>query len=155
MIKAVVSPNACLWPGERQAFVHLLTRCSRHTKSVYEFYFEFYALSKRIDLTLGGPYSSIPVVSNPSGPGCLHCIPVKYFPAHCELHYHLRSFMPPELTYCCGRCNKYTRCEQSLASNAKEYCGKCGVSYRKMYERGRRHLNPPPGTNRWYNEGQF
>jgi len=106
-------------------------------------------------LTIGAPGSSFPVEKIE---GCKHCVPVLYFPAHCELHYHLRGFIPKEFNYCGGQCGKYTKCEQKGFSDSEEYCGTCGVSYWRRYERGRRMLDMlRPGEKqerlcKWYND---
>ncbi|TVY76079.1 hypothetical protein LSUE1_G004706 [Lachnellula suecica] len=108
---------------------------------------------KRFPLDMGAPDSHYPVVSH----SCRHCVPILYYPAHCQLHYHLRPFIPAPLTYCCGECSKFTFCEQSEASDHKTVCGTCGTQYRRCYERGRRMLDmrrPGPGQHRlrkWYN----
>jgi hypothetical protein len=65
---------------------------------------------------------------------------VLHYPAHCQLHYHLRSFMPPDLNYCAGQCQKYTPSLRSADGVARD-CGACGRDYRKQYERGRRMLD--------------
>ncbi|PQE10555.1 F-box domain-containing protein [Rutstroemia sp. NJR-2017a BVV2] len=88
-------------------------------------------------LSLGSPSSPHPV---PTQSGCRHCVPVLHYPAHCQLHYHLRSFMPAELNYCAGQCQKYTSGTGSADGVARE-CAACGRSYRKQYERGRRMLD--------------
>jgi hypothetical protein len=119
-----------------------------------------YSISPRITteshpLTIGAPGSSFPVEKIE---GCKHCVPVLYFPAHCELHYHLRGFIPKELNFCGGQCGKYTKCEQKGYSDSEEYCGTCGISYWRRYERGRRMLDMlRPGEKqerlcKWYND---
>ncbi|KUJ18249.1 uncharacterized protein LY89DRAFT_684174 [Mollisia scopiformis] len=105
-------------------------------------------------MDIGAPFSTDPC---PKVEGCKHCVPVLYHPAHCELHYHLRSFMPKELKFCSGKCHRYTKCEQQGYSDSSEICGECGTSYRRRYERGRRMLDMMrPGEkqirlNKWYN----
>ncbi|KAL2073397.1 hypothetical protein VTL71DRAFT_10721 [Oculimacula yallundae] len=90
----------------------------------------------RLPLSSGSPTSERPR-SQPKG--CRHCVPVLYAPAHCELHFHIRSFFPKRYKYC-GNCDKYTSCEQKEWSGNKEKCGRCGVGYRRRFERGRRLL---------------
>ncbi|KAF8863558.1 hypothetical protein BDZ45DRAFT_798154 [Acephala macrosclerotiorum] len=105
-------------------------------------------------LDIGSPHSTNPL---PKIEGCKYCVPVLYHPAHCELHYHLRSFIPKELNYCSGKCQKFTLHEQEGYSDSKEICGECGTNYRRRYERGRRMLDQlRPGEkqlrlNKWYN----
>ncbi|PMD45078.1 hypothetical protein L207DRAFT_507994 [Hyaloscypha variabilis F] len=122
-----------------------------------------YTISPPIDpyshpLTIGEPSSDFPVEQIQ---GCKHCVPVRFFPHHCELHYHLRGFIPKELNFCGALCQKYTRCEQAGYSDSHEYCGTCGVSYWRRYERGRRHLEVRrPGQKqlrlcKWYNNPKF
>ncbi|KAM3065256.1 hypothetical protein ACMFMF_011196 [Clarireedia jacksonii] len=91
----------------------------------------------RPSLSLGSPSSPGPL---PKQSGCRHCVPVLHYPAHCQLHYHLRSFMPRELNFCAGQCQKYTPSMGSADGVARE-CAYCGRDYRKGYERGRRRLN--------------
>jgi len=111
------------------------------------------SLLKASPLSIGSPYSDWPVIRVS---GCKHCCPVLYYPAHCELHYHLRSFIPRHLTYCSGLCGKYTMHERSIASDAKLWCGSCNGNYRKRYERGRRMIDMSrPGEaqarlRKWY-----
>jgi hypothetical protein len=110
-------------------------------------------------LTAGSPSSCtpLPLAHNRS---CKHCVPVLYYPAHCELHYHIRSFMPSHLTFCSGPCSKYTYAEDKGYSESAEYCGVCGVEYARRYKRGRRILDVRrPGEkqgrlNKWYNRGE-
>ncbi|KAG9248992.1 hypothetical protein BJ878DRAFT_475929 [Calycina marina] len=47
-----------------------------------------------VPLTIGAPDSEHPVVKSQ---GCRHCRPVLFQPAHCELNFHLRSFMPKHM----------------------------------------------------------
>ncbi|KAE9375459.1 hypothetical protein N431DRAFT_502353 [Stipitochalara longipes BDJ] len=119
-----------------------------------------YTISPPIDpyshpLTIGEPSSGFPIKQIQ---GCKHCVPVRFYPHHCELHYHLREFIPKELNFCGAQCQKFTRCEQDGYSNSHEYCGTCGVSYWRRYERGRRHLDlQRPGEKqlrlcKWYND---
>lgn len=96
-------------------------------------------LMSTFPLEIGSPFSINPY----EGPGnCKFCCPVLFQPAHCELHFHLRKFIPKEMKYCAAtRCQKYTKCENKGYSDSHEYCGQCGVSYRRRYERGRRVLD--------------
>ncbi|KAK0107331.1 hypothetical protein ONS95_004024 [Cadophora gregata] len=108
-----------------------------------EFYTRLSPLTHSYDLSLssGSPSSLTP---HPNPIGCRHCVPVLYSPAHCELHYHIRCFFPPELTYC-GNCDLFTLSEQKNFSDSKDICGGCGVAYRRRYARGRRFLNVNQG----------
>lgn len=119
-----------------------------------------YTISPRITpdthpLDIGEPGSEYPVEKRE---GCKHCVPVRFYPHHCELHFHLREFIPKELNFCGGQCRKYTRCEQKGYSDSHEYCGTCGVSYWRRYQRGRRMLDIlRPGEKqerlcKWYND---
>lgn len=145
LVKYVFSPTSHSPPSP-----HSLTHTSKY----------MYSNSPRITpeshpLTIGAPGSSFPVEKIE---GCKHCVPVLYFPAHCELHYHLRGFIPKEFNCCSGQCGKYTKCEQKGYSDSEEYCGTCGVSYWRRYERGRRMLDMlRPGEKqerlcKWYND---
>jgi hypothetical protein len=118
-----------------------------------------YTISPRITpqshpLSIGEPSSAFPVEQIE---GCKHCVPVRFYPHHCELHYHLRGFIPKKFNFCGGQCGKYTLCEQKGFSDSHEYCGTCGVSYWRRYERGRRMLDMlRPGEKqerlcKWYN----
>ncbi|KAH8818178.1 hypothetical protein F5882DRAFT_512489 [Hyaloscypha sp. PMI_1271] len=118
-----------------------------------------YTISPRISpqshpLSIGEPSSAFPVEQIE---GCKHCVPVRFYPHHCELHYHLRGFIPKKFNFCGGQCGKYTLCEQKGFSDSHEYCGTCGVSYWRRYERGRRMLDMlRPGEKqerlcKWYN----
>ncbi|ESZ90065.1 hypothetical protein SBOR_9553 [Sclerotinia borealis F-4128] len=101
-------------------------------------------------LQIGRPESKFPVIPGPQH-GCRHCCPVAFFPAHCELHFHLKSFMPSNLTFCAGQCQKFTSCEP-YDSKA---CGMCGRGYRKQFERGRRMINvkrPNGSIHKWYEQ---
>ncbi|PQE27895.1 hypothetical protein CJF30_00009063 [Rutstroemia sp. NJR-2017a BBW] len=71
-------------------------------------------------LSLGSPSSPHPI---PRQSGCRHCVPVLHFPAHCQLHYHLRSFMPEELNFCAGQCQMYTVGVVSADGVGKEDAG--------------------------------
>jgi hypothetical protein len=119
-----------------------------------------YTISPRITpqshpLSIGDPSSAFPVEQIE---GCKHCVPVRFYPHHCELHYHLRGFIPKKFNFCGGQCGKYTLCEQKGFSDSHEYCGTCGVSYWRRYERGRRMLDMlRPGEKqerlcKWYND---
>lgn len=119
-----------------------------------------YTISPRIapqshPLSIGDPSSAFPVEQIE---GCKHCVPVRFYPHHCELHYHLRGFIPKKFNFCGGQCGKYTLCEQKGFSDSHEYCGTCGVSYWRRYERGRRMLDMlRPGEKqerlcKWYND---
>jgi hypothetical protein len=105
-------------------------------------------------LDIGEPGSEFPVEKRE---GCKHCVPVRFYPHHCELHFHLRGFIPKEFNFCGGQCRKYTLCEQKGYSDSHEYCGTCGVSYWRRYQRGRRMLDVlRPGEKqerlcKWYN----
>ncbi|XMA13310.1 hypothetical protein WAI453_006101 [Rhynchosporium graminicola] len=100
----------------------------------------FYTLNSpftlKLPLSSGSPHSATP---QPKPQGCRHCVPVLYAPAHCELHYHIKSFFPPSFKYC-GTCERFTRCEEGGKSGSKERCGKCSIKYRRRYTRGRRLL---------------
>jgi len=101
---------------------------------------------KPIHLNIGAPDSSHPVIKSS---GCRHCVPVIYYPAHCELSFHLRDFVPPEMLYCVG-CAKYTLpagyyidrrfAFKSIIDAQSNECGKCGTSYWRRFERGRRMI---------------
>ena len=67
-------------------------------------------------LLIGSPDSAFPV---PELEGCKHCTPVLYYPAHCELHFHLREFIPKHLNFC-SACGKYTRYEAKGFSDSHE-----------------------------------
>ncbi|RDL39267.1 uncharacterized protein BP5553_03607 [Venustampulla echinocandica] len=168
-----------------------------------------------VHLLAGSPFSKTPIERRlVSARGCTHCVPVRYFPAHCELHFHLKSWMPKHLRYCEGLCKQFTTSragrekqkyfqpdayaefiadwcaiddtQDELQLNGgrsfgsgrlfgnvpapnrpiqqisnghypvvrscpvigrytdpnEEFCGTCGVSYKKQYERGRMRLNP-------------
>jgi len=131
-----------------------LTVCSRYVLDVFRSIIPRPHLPS--GLQTGAPDSAtpLPLVYNRS---CKHCVPVIYFPAHCELHYHIRSFMPRDLTFCAGPCRKYTRCEQNAYSDSANFCGACGVSYKRRYTRGRRMLDlNRPGEKqvrltKWFN----
>lgn len=86
----------------------------------------------KIPLSIGSPNSPSPYAT-PENKGCHHCVPVLYFPAHCELNFHLRKFVPQNLKYC-GKCKKFTLCRAYGGSNDGEFCGGCGVEYRKRFE---------------------
>lgn len=61
-----------------------------------------------VPLLTGSPFSSTPVERHMSLSGCLHCTPGQYYPSHCELHFHLRSWMPEHLRFCKAPCNRFT-----------------------------------------------
>ncbi|EPE35376.1 hypothetical protein GLAREA_11075 [Glarea lozoyensis ATCC 20868] len=58
-----------------------------------------------LPLETGSPYLRNPVIQTR---GCKFCVPVLYYPAHCELHFHIREFIPENMRYC-GECGKFTR----------------------------------------------
>lgn len=109
-----------------------------------------------LPLTTGSPSSTLPLPL-PKNRSCKHCVPVLYYPAHCELHYHIRNFIPRHLQFCSGPCKRYTRHESKGYSDSAEHCGKCGVNYSRRYQRGRRMIDVKrPGEkqerlNKWYN----
>jgi hypothetical protein len=90
-----------------------------------------------IPLSIGAPDSQHPVIK---GSGCHHCVPVLFYPAHCELQFHLRSLIPPQFKYC-ARCEKFTKCEDKGFSDSEKFCGGCGVTYWRRFERGRRMID--------------
>ncbi|KAJ5038093.1 uncharacterized protein L3040_006964 [Drepanopeziza brunnea f. sp. 'multigermtubi'] len=92
--------------------------------------------SPRIALSVGSPLSHNPLCKEL---GCRHCVPALYSPAHCELHFHLRSLFPRHLTYCYN-CEMFTSHEKKGYSDSGEYCGICTAKYSRMFERGRRHI---------------
>src|SRR4051794_14838413 len=89
-----------------------------------------------IPLTIGAPDSPDPVITQS---GCRHCLPVLYYPARCELQFHLRKFIPKEWKYC-SSCAKYTKCEDNKFSDSHEFCESCGTSYWRRFQRGRRMI---------------
>src|SRR6266536_1647265 len=86
----------------------------------------------KIPLSVGSPDSPSPYPA-PERKGCHHCVPVLYFPAHCELNFHLRKFVPLNSKYC-GKCEQFKLCRAWGGSNDGEFCGGCGIEYRKRYE---------------------
>jgi hypothetical protein len=104
-------------------------------------------------LDIGAPDSEHPVITKS---GCRHCLPVLLYPAHCELQFHLRSFIPKDLTYC-KRCNVFTKFEDKSFSDSKNFCGQCETGYWRRFERGRRMIDMRrPGEKqerlrKWYN----
>ncbi|KAH6682971.1 hypothetical protein B0J14DRAFT_468561 [Halenospora varia] len=104
-------------------------------------------------LLSGSPQSQTPVIQ---ASGCRHCTPALYYPAHCELHFHLKCFMPSDMKYCAGRCQKYT--VPAVEEDGK-ICGGCSGRYSRRFERGRRHLDMrrPGGQQlrlrKWFNLG--
>ncbi|KAG0646252.1 Cytochrome c oxidase assembly [Hyphodiscus hymeniophilus] len=79
-------------------------------------------------LGIGAPDSCEPL---PRRSGCRHCLPVLFYPAHCELHFHLSStapsgslgsIIPPHLRFC-SCCQYFTACEDGNLSDRAEYCG--------------------------------
>ncbi|KAH8599421.1 hypothetical protein B0O99DRAFT_390645 [Bisporella sp. PMI_857] len=106
-----------------------------------------------VSMFIGAPDSEHPVIQSQ---GCKFCLPVLYYPPHCELNFHLRPFMPSHLNFCVS-CEKYTRAENTAFSDANLHCGLCGVNYSKRFERGRRHIDMQrPGeaqlrVRKWYN----
>lgn len=108
-----------------------------------------YTSRQLIPLILGNPDSPLPVSTS----GCKHCLPVLYFPAHCELSFHLQSWVPAGLKFCLP-CEKFTAPERH---DVRE-CGSCGTSYNRRFERGRRMLDMRKGIEysqerhrKWYN----
>ncbi|RDW82243.1 hypothetical protein BP6252_03355 [Coleophoma cylindrospora] len=88
-------------------------------------------------LEIGDPDGMHPVLNTSS---CRHCVPVLHFPAHCQLHFHLRTFMPDHLTFC-AKCSKYTRATSAdVKVDETRRCGVCLTDYRRTYSRGRRRL---------------
>ena len=93
----------------------------------------------------------------PHPTGCKHCLPVLFYPAHCELHFHLRPIIPSHLTFCFC-CSRFTASQDGDVSDRAEYCGICGTSYRRRFARGRRMIDMRrPGEKqerlrKWYNE---
>lgn len=65
----------------------------------------------------------------------------------------------------------FTKCENKGYSDSKDYCGRCSVSYRRRFEKGRKRLErnerrvegvSPPGTDpnvrrvrEYFNEGRW
>ncbi|RDW75578.1 hypothetical protein BP5796_06399 [Coleophoma crateriformis] len=88
-------------------------------------------------LEIGDPDGIHPVLNTSS---CRHCVPVLHFPAHCQLHFHLRTFMPDHLTFC-AKCSKYTGAASAdVKGDDTRRCGVCLTDYRRTYSRGRRRL---------------
>ncbi|TVY43717.1 hypothetical protein LSUB1_G000656, partial [Lachnellula subtilissima] len=122
-----------------------------HSKSIYSLN-ALKPRTRRIPLNTGAPDSSHPIISPNS---CKYCCPVLYYPAHCQLHYHLRPFIPQHMNYCSGACAKYTKRASGVGD--RDSCGDCGISYRRCYERGRRMLDMQrlgerqPRLRKWYN----
>ncbi|KAA8565353.1 hypothetical protein MFRU_045g00520 [Monilinia fructicola] len=101
-------------------------------------------------LQIGRPETEFPVIPGPKN-SCHHCCPVAFFPAHCELHFHLKSFMPSDLLFCAGACQKFTSCDPQQP----RMCGKCGRDYRRQFERGRRMIETDRAEGRvfkWYEQ---
>ncbi|KAL5324152.1 hypothetical protein ACEPPN_008696 [Leptodophora sp. 'Broadleaf-Isolate-01'] len=90
-----------------------------------------------LPLSSGSPSSATP---HPHATGCRHCVPVLYSPAHCELHFHIRSFFPSRFTYC-SNCDRFSEYEKKEFSDSREHCGGCGIGYRRRFVRGRRLLD--------------
>ncbi|KAH7356875.1 hypothetical protein BKA65DRAFT_495652 [Rhexocercosporidium sp. MPI-PUGE-AT-0058] len=108
-----------------------------------------------LPLSSGSPSSVTP---RPQPTGCRHCVPVLYSPAHCELHFHIRSFFPSRFTYC-SNCDRFTMYEMSEFDDERkrECCGGCGVAYRRRFVRGRRLLDlgverEVKRGSRWFNQ---
>ncbi|EDO00482.1 predicted protein [Sclerotinia sclerotiorum 1980 UF-70] len=74
----------------------------------------FNPLFKLVDLK-----ADFPVIPGPEH-SCHHCCPVAFFPAHCELHFHLRSFIPSDLTFCAGQCQMVNAMVNHLTRNHVE-----------------------------------
>ena len=93
----------------------------------------------------------------PNSSGCRHCLPVLFYPAHCELHFHLRPIIPSHLKFC-SSCSRFTSCQDGEVSDREEYCGRCATAYRRRFARGRRMIDMRrPGEKqvrlrKWYNE---
>ncbi|KAH8687535.1 hypothetical protein BGZ60DRAFT_522188 [Tricladium varicosporioides] len=104
-------------------------------------------------LLSGSPQSQNPVIQ---ASGCRHCTPALYYPAHCELHFHLKCFMPSDMKYCAGRCQRYT---VPAVEEDGRICRGCSGRYSRRFERGRRHLDmtrpggPQPRLRKWFNWG--
>lgn len=68
-----------------------------------------------VPLAIGAPDSACPVVKKS---GCKYCTPVLYQPAHCELSFHLRGFMPSHL-----KCRVfYGQTDERLAKRESRLC---------------------------------
>ncbi|APA16316.1 hypothetical protein sscle_16g110860 [Sclerotinia sclerotiorum 1980 UF-70] len=123
---------------------------NKYSRNIYTSHGAHQLLDFQPPLQIGRPESRFPVIPGPEH-SCHHCCPVAFFPAHCELHFHLRSFIPSDLTFCAGQCQMFTQCE----SFDSESCGACGRSYKKQFERGRRMIDvmrPEGRVNKWFEQ---
>ncbi|KAG9232285.1 hypothetical protein BJ875DRAFT_89411 [Amylocarpus encephaloides] len=68
---------------------------------------------RSLPLTTGASSSAHPV---PQKKGCKHCLPVLFYPAHCELHFHIWAEVSGNLTFCGGTCGRFTRSVQDRGS---------------------------------------
>ncbi|KAF7916990.1 uncharacterized protein EAE98_010421 [Botrytis deweyae] len=126
---------------------------NKYIRNVYLSHGRHQILDFNPPLAMGRPESTFPVIPGPQR-SCRHCCPVAFFPAHCELHFHLASFMPSHLTFCAGQCQMFTEREESDPN----YCGSCGRNYRKQFERGRRMIDvkrEDGHTFKWYEQPRF
>lgn len=114
------------------------------SKHIYKLY---HALFPRVSLTAGSPTSSTPVVK---ATGCKHCVPVLWYPAHCELRNHLSKWVPPDLAYCMD-CKLFTQASTySDRTPWRRFCGKCGEEFGSQRSICReRLLETKPGETRW------
>lgn len=139
-------------------FNSLESRLTPHSPYIHHIYLTILPQPtiSNLPLTTGSPSSALPLPLARDR-SCKHCVPVLYYPAHCELHYHIRSFIPRHLQFCSGPCKRYTHYETKGFSDSREHCGKCGVNYARRYQRGRRMIDVQrPGEkqvrlNKWYN----
>ncbi|KAF7873911.1 hypothetical protein EAF04_002583 [Stromatinia cepivora] len=123
---------------------------NKYSRSIYISHGTHQLLDFQPSLQIGRPESKFPVIPGPKH-SCHHCCPVAFFPAHCELHFHLRSFIPSDLTFCAGQCQMFTECEPFDSQS----CGACGRNYRKQFERGRRMIDvmrPEGRTYKWFEQ---
>jgi hypothetical protein len=98
-------------------------------------------------LTVGSPTSSTPIIKRT---GCKFCVPVLWYPAHCELRNHLSKWMPPDFAYCMN-CKLFTQASTYSDRNPwRRFCGKCGEDFGSQLSICRERLQETePGETRW------